>query len=424
MPDAKVTIAMPYEGHVAPAALIGVAGLLVRAVRDKQLVSVTCSEGGVIDAARNRLVAGALSADTGMTHILWVDPTLVIPENALDALLAHGQPATAALCARRFESGWDSGYELEPLRPLPDPPDGPRRVGGAGLGCTLVEADLYRRLQARYRDETWYKRFYARSEDVYFFGRARQLGVGALVDPAVRCDLASSSVATKSAVTSAAPASDTGPSGGPRVALLVPLFEPVAPCAMTSMMAMIRHSVASGLLQGLYFTNGLFYDVARNSLVSDALAAAERFTHLLWIDSDMVVPHDTLDRLLDLDKPVVGGLYHTKRGNLHPAVFSLDPLRGYEGSLGGLSRVDGFGLGCTLVQRSVYEEMAAHFGDERWHVMGYESGEDVYFFERCKRMGIESWLDSTMRCGHVRDDVVTTQEWAAQQTTGTNPYVG
>jgi hypothetical protein len=410
-----VTIAMPFEGHVAPAAVIGFAGLLYRTVRAGVLASVTCSEGGVIDGARNRIVAGALAAENGMTHVLWVDPALVLPSDAVERLLAHGRPAVAGVCARRFEGGWDSGYELEPLRRLEEPPAAPRRVGGVGLGCTLVEAELYRRVKTRFGDEAWYRRFYGRTEDAFFFGRCRQLGVEGWVDPSVRCELASAATATTAAVTEdeAPPAPDR-----PRIAIVVPLFEAVPPVAMTSLMALIRQTVASGLVRGLYFTNGLFYDVARNTLVAGALASPQDFTHLLWIDSDMVVPVDTLERLLALDRSVVGGLYHTKRGNLHPAVFSLDPLRAYAGQVDGVTRVDGYGLGCALVRRSVYDEMAARFGDERWHVLGHEVGEDAFFFERCRQMGVDVWLDSTLRCGHVRDEVVTTATWAATLDAG------
>src|SRR5580658_6962018 len=116
--EPKVTVALPFEGHVAPAALIGFAGLLYRMVRAGLLASVTCSEGGVIDGVRNQIVAAALAAETGMTHLLWVDPSLVVPADAAETLLAHGRPAVAGVCARRLDGGWDSGYEIEPLRRL------------------------------------------------------------------------------------------------------------------------------------------------------------------------------------------------------------------------------------------------------------------------------------------------------------------
>ena len=43
-------------------------------------------------------------------------------------------------------------------------------------GCTLVSAHVFREMSIRHGDETWHKRFYGRSEDVFFFQRCRELG--------------------------------------------------------------------------------------------------------------------------------------------------------------------------------------------------------------------------------------------------------
>jgi hypothetical protein len=65
-----VTIAMPFEGHVIPAALVSFARLVHATARAGLLGVITFSEGGVVDGARNRLVAQALETDPG-THSRW-----------------------------------------------------------------------------------------------------------------------------------------------------------------------------------------------------------------------------------------------------------------------------------------------------------------------------------------------------------------
>jgi hypothetical protein len=410
---ASVTIAMPFEGHVTPAALISLARLVHRTQQAGLLGLITFSEGGVVDGARNKLVAQALESDPGMTHLLWVDPHLVVPEDAIARLVSFGHQVAGGVTPRRAVPAGPAAYDLEPLRWLPGAPEDPRRVGGLGLGCTLVETGVFRRLQARHGDQDWHKCFYGRSEDVFFFERCRAIDVEVWLEPSVACDLAAYPASGPVSISVGMPPVAAPASPAPCVALAIPLFEPIAPSAMTSIIALVRHATASGLLQGLFFTDGLFYDVARNTLVADVLGSAGRFTHVLWIDSDMVVPIDALERLLAANRPVAGGLYHTKRGNLHPAVFALEPLRAFEGRLEGTARVDGFGLGCALVRTSVYEEMAAAFGDRRWHVLAYETGEDAWFFQRCKKLGVEVWIDTSVQCGHVRDQAVTTADWLA-----------
>jgi hypothetical protein len=416
-----VTIAMPFEGHVAPAGVASFASLLFRAAWSGYLGAVTFSEGGVIDGARNHIVSQALSTAPGTTHLMWVDPSLVVPEDAIERLLEDARQVVGGACPPRARGRAGTAYDLEPLRWLRRPAAGLRRVGGVGLGCTLVEADVYRRLEARHQDRAWHKCFYGRGEDVFFFERCRELEVEVWLDPEIRCERAvlaaaerCSTIAGPAVRPSGGPGGEPAPpGGGARVALAMPLFEPVAPVAVMSLATLVRRAAERGILGGLFFTSGLFYDVARNALVSDVLASPAGFTHVFWMDSDMVVPADAIERLLVADRPVVGGLYHTKRANLHPAVFELDPLRIYEGPFDGTFRVDGYGLGCALVRREVYEEMAARFADERWHVLSHGAGEDMHFFRRCKVMGVEAWLDGSLRCGHVRDETVTTAHWLA-----------
>jgi hypothetical protein len=415
MDHPDIALAVPFEGHVLPTAVASLLRLVFRSLQAGVLGSVTFSEGGVIDGARNHMVTAALRTNPAATHVLWTDPGLVVPEDAALRLLAAGHQAVgASYPARAGLSDWPA-FDLEPLRPLADTVGDPRQVGGVGLGCALIEADLYHRLESRHRDRSWHKRFHGRNEAVFFFERCRELGTSVWFEPSVRCERASAGAESVVAVTDGS----HPPSGGgdtPRVAILTPLLEPVPPLALMSLVSLLRHGVATGLVHGIFLTDGLFYDTARNTLAEQALAAPEGFTHLLWVDSDMVVPSDLLDRLLGAGKPVAGGLYHTKRADLHPAVFGLDPVRIFDGPFdGSLQRVDGFGLGCALVRRDCYEAVAERFGDRRWHALSYGAGEDMFFFARCKKMGVEVWLDTSLQCGHVRDDVVRTADWAALQ---------
>lgn len=416
----NVTLAMAFEGHVSPAALVSYAELVFRSSKAGVLGTVVFGDGGVADRVKNEIVAEALERHAGMTHLMWVEPNLVVPPDAMSTLLRHEKDVVGGIYPRRLEQSGGVVYLLDPFRWIKAPITEARRVDGLGLGCTLVSAHVFRDMSIRHGDETWHKRFYGRSEDVFFFQRCRELGVEVYVDPAVECLSATASELASTATIEDDVEGDVEDEGDsePRVAIAVPLFEAISPLAMMNLIALIRNTVASGLVRGIFFTNGLFYDVARNTLVRAVLDSAQRFTHILWIDSDMVVPPDSLNRLLATNEPIVGGLYHTKRGDLHPAVFTVDPVVAVEMPGSGLTQVDGFGLGCALVQRTVYEEMASTYRDERWHEFSYGAGEDTFFFKRCKRMGVPVWLDTDLRCGHVVDYAVTTADWDALRASG------
>ena len=60
---------------------------------------------------------------------------------------------------------------------------------------------------------------------------------------------------------------------------------------------------------------------ARNGIVSKFLDTD--YTHIFFMDSDMVFPKDTLQRLLDRDVDIVGGFYLRKRKGFLPNSFKL-----------------------------------------------------------------------------------------------------
>jgi hypothetical protein len=405
-PKAKLTLAMPLEGYIAPAAVANLAELVFTSIEADLLDAVVFGNHWLYDAVRNSIVVGVLERGAS-THLMWVDPNLMIPATAPAALLAHDKPVVGGVYPRRLDKPPSPAYLLDPFRWLDRPISELTRVDGFGLGCALVLADVYRQMSEKYGDNVWHRRAYGRSEEVAFFERCSGMGIEAYIDPDVECADAALSSATTTSVIGGRP--DAG--GSARVALAMPMFEAVSPLAITSLVNLIQNTVKSGLVQGLFFSNNLYLDVARNTLVKEVLSSPGGFTHILWVDSDMTVPTDALQRLLSADRPIVGGLYHTKTSRATPAVFTIDPPALVDEPFDGLTRVEGFGLGCALVRRSVYEDMAAHYGDERWHEVRNGNGDDFFFFERCKEMGVPAWLDGSLRCGHVTDYAVTTAHW-------------
>lgn len=392
--QARVTLAVRFDGHAPPAGFRSLARLVAHLADASLLNDLILVDGGHTHEMRNLIVSHVLGRSTGTTHVMWVDPHLVVPEGVVEALLAGRAAVVGGVYPRReVEAGL--AYRLDPFEWFEPAPGGLRRVGGTGLGCTLVEAGVYRRLGDR-----CHGRAFGMPEEMPFFERCREAGFDAWVD---------TRVAASDAWPDRGPLSWTGSSqrrgSGARVALVMPMFESVPPAAAIAQLQMIRRAVEVGTLHGLHFVDGLFYDVARNALVEQVLGSAEGYTHLLWVDSDMVPPMDAPERLLAHGRAVVGGLYFTKAAQ-RPAVFHLDPLRAYLAVPADVVRVEGYGLGCALVEARLYGRMAAEFGDRRWHEFVESEGEDVFFFRRLQKMGVDAWLDGSLRCGHVKDQVV------------------
>jgi hypothetical protein len=164
------------------------------------------------------------------------------------------------------------------------------------------------------------------------------------------------------------------------------------------------------------------------------------FTHLFWIDADIVWTPDDFFRLLGFGAvlDVVGATYPLKRD----AGGFLINLAGEPNKVDvnglGCIRVRSMGLGFTIVKRAVMERVAADkprikdamnnmeyadvFRVDRT-ATGSPRGEDVAFFADVRDAGYKVWLDPSVQLGHVgqkvyRGDVIAAlglQDYAKQE---------
>jgi hypothetical protein len=142
-------------------------------------------------------------------------------------------------------------------------------------------------------------------------------------------------------------------------------------------------------------------------IVEDALSNGA--SHVLMIDSDMVVEPDTLARLLSHRRPVVSAPCFMKTSNFDVAAYDLD-ADGAAVTLqelpDGLREVYGIGAACFLTETTVFRQMAQRFRDRQWFQKTAEQGEDAFFCSRCREMGVRIYLDGTIDVGHVKSVVI------------------
>lgn len=175
------------------------------------------------------------------------------------------------------------------------------------------------------------------------------------------------------------------------------------------------------------------YARARNGLVQMVKDRERdqgfRFEYLFWIDDDVILPPDTLPKLLSHNVPIASGLYFMRKPPHLPVAYmeSKDPLyRGRFWSLdsfpeNALFEVDAVGHGCTLIKREVYDSVPEPY--YAWRDVYREAddsfrlsegltkeqaktqedktlGEDLYFFSKCRLHGYKILLDTSVSCGH------------------------
>lgn len=150
---------------------------------------------------------------------------------------------------------------------------------------------------------------------------------------------------------------------------------------------------------------GSLITVGRNNCVQ--LAQKDHCTHLLYLDSDMVFPSDTLKRLLAHEKDVVGATYHRRT-----PPFDLHGItaEGKKPDLTqpGLEEMHFMPTGCLLIAMPVFERLRKpYFRELSDEKSGKIMGED-YAFSLCARMvGFQLWLDRDLsrEIGHIGQQV-------------------
>ena len=152
-------------------------------------------------------------------------------------------------------------------------------------------------------------------------------------------------------------------------------------------------------------------DVAWSSILPSSrqdcvnMALAKKPTHVLWCDSDMKFPHDSLHCLLKHDLPIVAANYITRRAPNKPVAQDEHGSLITSRHKTGIQEVRRVGLGLCLMKLEVLKAIEPpHF------MFGYTAkkqwlGEDVFFFSRAKEHGYTPVIDHDLsnRVSHIGD---------------------
>jgi hypothetical protein len=161
---------------------------------------------------------------------------------------------------------------------------------------------------------------------------------------------------------------------------------------------------------------------AGGSVVSFARSKAAHYflesnkNRLFWVDSDIVWKPEDFLKLVALSSrlEVVGAMYPSKSD---PPTFFINYDEGADVKTNefGCIEVKGWGLGFTVVDRVVIEQLAERAPVRRFpdlddpipHIFRIDEdgehvrGEDMAFFADIKALGYSTWVDPTIELGHI-----------------------
>lgn len=185
-----------------------------------------------------------------------------------------------------------------------------------------------------------------------------------------------------------------------KVAICLPCRDMVNTGFAYDLSRMMAHWAAKHVPSGhqlLIFTSqGTLIVNQRADLAKNAVKAGADY--ILWLDTDMRFPKDTLDRLLAHKKPIVAANYATRRLPVDTVAFRLHDNGGWEtvktGDKTGLEKVEAVGMGVMLTDTKVFKDMAQPWFSITYHQNSDEySGEDIYFCYKAGKLGNEVFID-------------------------------
>ena len=158
---------------------------------------------------------------------------------------------------------------------------------------------------------------------------------------------------------------------------------------------------------------------SRNNLAAQAIKYGADY--IFWLDSDMLFPPDTLERMLKTIKEQEGdviltGLYCRRVAPFHPTLFKTLEVKDemarwtdFDEIPEGLFEVEGCGFGCVLAPTSAFVDVQSKFG-RMFSPIG-DIGEDLSFCWRARECGWKILCDPSIELGHVGHHIITREFW-------------
>jgi hypothetical protein len=159
----------------------------------------------------------------------------------------------------------------------------------------------------------------------------------------------------------------------PIVAILCPTYRTPEPEMKESLLHMCQHTNASGVAT-VYAGPPCSASVvhwSRNWLVGEQLKSGKPWTHVLFIDDDIVVEPEALNKLLSHKKDIVAGICTRRNDPPIPNIRFYDKAEGatrqiWEWPENQLIEVDAVGTGLMLISKNALEQVAEAYFSCVW----------------------------------------------------------
>lgn len=185
-----------------------------------------------------------------------------------------------------------------------------------------------------------------------------------------------------------------------RILIAIPTFETIQPEVFKAVYDL--HSAGHEL--SFDFVKGYDCAVARNKI---SVLAKGTYDYVLMVDSDTIIPPDTLELMLDTDVDICLGVCprkNTDKGETAMVKMSDMSYRDfwhYDELPAEKTEVKGGGFACALVKTTVLTAMDYPYFQYVTNEDCSTFSEDFYFCQHARLYGYQIIMDPRVKCGHL-----------------------
>ena len=189
-----------------------------------------------------------------------------------------------------------------------------------------------------------------------------------------------------------------------RLMIAVPSTDYVHVEFVKSLTALTNRLTKDGIYHEVKIRSGSLVYLARDNLVLDAING--QFTHVLWLDSDMVFDDDILYKLTAHKKAFVTGLAYTRRPPFESCVFtSIEPFVRPDDIPDDIFEIEACGFACVFIDVRIMSRVLMKYFECFDPIPSF--GEDIAFCIRARKLGFHIWCEPSAKVGHIGSVIVT-----------------
>ena len=212
-----------------------------------------------------------------------------------------------------------------------------------------------------------------------------------------------------------------------RITIGIPINRNVSPKFTISLQKVIHYLTMNGWATDINYNDGTVLSNQRNKLFKQAY---KQEMNLMFIDSDMIFTDEDFEKVYKAagDDYLTGGLCFMRRPPFQPVCFSEDRVEAEHAFIGYKIENMPFypfkcaAVGCAFlfIPYNVMDKIYNNY-DKPFNIIEMENGdtlgEDLSFFHRCNKIGIETICVPNVNVGHLTERIICRRDHEAIMST-------